>query len=112
MARPERSRTRRVLSLLLPVATGLALVVLNPAPALAITVADRSPVPGEEVVPLGANVTVTFDVAASGVNENTFRLERTVGAVAVAAVVRGGGTLWTLDPTANLQPGITFTASL
>jgi hypothetical protein len=112
MTRSRRSRTLRVVSLLLPVVTGAGLVLLTPSPALAITVVERSPIPGEEVVPLGANVTVTFDVAAAGVDASTFTLERTVGGLAVAAAVSGAGTSWTLNPNANLQPGTTYTASL
>jgi hypothetical protein len=110
MARSRRSHTIRIISFLLPVVTGIALVVLNPAPALAITVTGHSPIPGEEVVPLDTNVTVTFDVAAVGVNGTTFTLER--GVVAVPAVVSGAGTSWTLNPTGNLDPGTTYTASL
>jgi hypothetical protein len=112
MAKPRRTRTLRVISFLLPAVTGMALVVLNPAPAQAITVTSRSPVPGEEVVPLGTNVTVTFDVDAAGVNDTTFTLERSVGADPVPAAVTGAGTTWTLNPSANLQPGTSYTARL
>ncbi len=98
----------------LPVVTGMALVVLSASPAMAITVTGRSPASGATEVPVATDVTVTFDVAASGVSQSTFTLERTSGAVAVTGAVSGNalGTTWTLDPAADLLPGTNYTVSL
>ena len=112
MASPRHRRISFFTALLAPAVLSVGLLVASAVPAQAIAVGSRSPIPGEENVPVGTNVTVTFDVAALGVNGATFTLERTVGGVAVPATVSGSGATWTLNPNADLQPGITYTASL
>lgn len=96
-----------VLAALLMAVVG-SLIVAPPAQAIAVSF--TSPVPGEEVVPVGTNVTATFDVAATGVSASTFTLSGPAGNV--PADVSGSGTSWTLNPTGNLQDGVTYTATL
>jgi Bacterial Ig-like domain len=112
MARSRRRRIAVFLALVAPAFVSAGLLVVSAVPAQAIIVESRSPIPGEEVVPVGTNVSVTFDVAAMGVDASTFTLERTVGGVSVPATVTGSGSTWTLNPNADLQPGVTYTASL
>lgn len=112
MARPRRRRLFAFVAVVAPAVLSAGLLVASAIPAQAIVVANRSPIPGEEVVPVGTNVDVTFDVAAEGVDATTFTLERTVGGALVPATVTGSGATWTLNPNADLQPGITYTARL
>lgn len=112
MARSHNAGSRRfrLVSLLLPVVLGLGVLALTAPQAQAIAALSMTPISGEEVVPVGTNVTVTFDVPALGVNGSTFTLNGPAGQV--PAMVTGSGTTWTLNPDANLRGGTTYTASL
>jgi len=112
MASPRRRRISGFLAVVAPAFLSAGLLVASAVPAQAIVVESHSPIAGEENVPVGTDVTVTFDVAAVGVDTTTFTLERTVGGVAVPATVSGAGATWTLNPNANLQPGVTYTVRL
>jgi hypothetical protein len=110
----SRSRHRRFVAFLAVVAPALlsaGLLVASAVPAQAIAVLTQSPVPGEEVVRVGTNVSVAFDVQAVGVSATTFTLAPPAGG-AVPAAVTGAGASWTLNPDADLRPGTTYTATL
>lgn len=74
VARPRRRRSTVFLALVAPALLSAGLLVASAVPAQAIDVVANglSPVPGEQEVAVNANVRVTFDVPARGVNANTF----------------------------------------
>jgi Bacterial Ig-like domain len=111
MAGPRRCRFAALVSVVAPAVLSAGLLVVSAAPAQAVEVLNQSPVPGEENAATDTNVRVTFDVAAMGVNTNTFTLSRLDGDP-LPATVTGSGTTWMLNPNANLAPGTTFTARL
>jgi methionine-rich copper-binding protein CopC len=65
-------------------------------------------------VAVGANVTATFDEPVTGVNDATFFLRAAGGTTNIAATVAYDATtrVATLNPTANLAAGTTYTASM
>jgi RHS repeat-associated protein len=77
------------------------------------TVTSVSPVSGATGVSTGANVTVTFSEAmgAATVNGSTVDLRDPTNALVLATVSYNAVSLTaTLDPTAPLAPGVTYTA--
>jgi hypothetical protein len=76
------------------------------------TVTATSPPDGAVDVEVTANVTATFDEPVSGVTGGSFTLEGPGGAVTAAVSYHSGTRTATLNPTANLTPGATYTARL
>ncbi|MGH2477889.1 MAG: Ig-like domain-containing protein, partial [Candidatus Limnocylindrales bacterium] len=94
------------------------LVALNPGGSppvdtTAPTVTDRVPASGATDVAVGTNVTATFSEDVTGVSGTTFTLEGP-GPTAVTATVsyNAGTRVATLDPSASLAAGTTYTARL
>ncbi|MDQ1060586.1 hypothetical protein QFZ23_004487 [Arthrobacter globiformis] len=77
------------------------------------TVTATSPAPGATGVAVAADVTGTFSetMTASTINSTTFTLKNPAGATVGAAVSYAGGVA-TLNPTADLTPGTTYTATI
>jgi hypothetical protein len=92
------------------------LVGLRPdAPAAdttAPTVTGRSPADLATDVAVGTDVTATFSEPVSGVSGTTFTLASSGGPVAASVTYDGPSRTATLDPSANLAAGTTYTASL
>ncbi len=76
----------------------------------------RTPAVGAVGVAVGANVTATFDeaLAPASVTTSSVTLTPTAGGAAVPAAVSlgSGGTVITLNPTADLAAGTQYTATL
>ena len=94
------------------------LIALNPGGAppvdtTAPTVTGRSPAVDATDIAIGTNVTATFSEDVTGVSGTTFTLEGP-GATAVAATVSYNAStrVATLDPSASLAAGTTYTARL
>jgi hypothetical protein len=115
MTRPRPRRMVAFLAVVAPAFLSAGLLVASAVPAQAIDVVpnSQSPVPGEEEVPTGSNVRVTFDVPARGVTAATFTLTR-IGGASVPAAVSGDvtNTTFTLNPNADLDGGTSYTARL
>ena len=82
-----------------------------PADTTAPAVTATSPAAGTGGVAVGSTVTATFSEPVQGVTGSTFTV-RPAGGTPVAATVTGSGNQWTLDPGADLTPGVTYTAEL
>ncbi len=82
----------------------------NTAPA----VTSRAPATGASGVATTANVTATFNEAVQGVSGTTATLRPTSGTANVGAAVTYNATTRTvtIDPTASLAAGTTYTATL
>jgi hypothetical protein len=80
------------------------------ADTTAPTVTTRSPSAGATGVGLTGDVTATFSEAVSGVSGTTFALRS--GTTSVPATVSYASGTATLDPSASLAAGTTYTASL
>ena len=77
------------------------------------TVTQRTPAGFATGVAVGSTVTVTFSKAVVGVGTTTFQLRSAAGAPVAATVTNAAGTnRWTLDPSADLAPRTTYTATL
>ncbi len=76
----------------------------------------RTPAVGAVGVAVGANVTATFDeaLAPASVTTSSVTLTPTAGGAAIPAAVSlgSGGTVITLNPTADLAAGTQYTATL
>lgn len=85
-----------------------------PTDTTAPTVTSRAPAPDASGVGPGGNVTATFSEAldTATVSGSTFSLAPASGPAVSATVSNSPSNLATLDPTADLQPGITYTATL
>jgi methionine-rich copper-binding protein CopC len=87
------------------------------ADAAVPTLSTRTPAVGATGVAVGTNVTATFSEAVQAVSGTTFTL-RTGTATGTGTAVAGGVTynpltrVATLDPTADLAAGTTYTATL
>lgn len=113
MATLRHRRITGLIALVAPALLSAGLLVASAVPAQAIVVSNRSPVDGASSVPVGTNVSVMFDVAATGVNATSFTLAPSGGApVAASVTANATDTSFTLDPTADLQHGTTYTATL
>jgi glucose/arabinose dehydrogenase len=78
---------------------------------LLTAVTGISPINGATAVPVGSNITVTFDVAmnASTVNGSTIQLRNSSNQIVPATVTYNATTrIATLDPTANLPTGNSY----
>ena len=76
------------------------------------TVSGRSPTDLATDVALGTNVTATFSEPVTGVSGTTFSLASSGGPVAASVTYDGPSRTATLDPSTNLAPDTTYTASL
>ena len=85
-------------------------VIADPAPLLTA----RTPTIGQTNVVTNTNVTATFSLNVTGVGPATFALRRTSNNALVNAVVTYNATTRTatLNPSANLAPGVQYTVSL
>ena len=81
--------------------------------AIAPSVTSRTPAGGATGVAVTSNVTATFSEPVSGVSGTTFTLRSTAGTAVPAAVTYNATTrIATLDPTASLAAGTSYTATL
>ena len=79
------------------------------------TVASVSPAPGATGVAVGSNVAATFSEAmdAATITTSTFTLAKAGTATPVPATVSyGASATATLNPGADLEPGVTYTATV
>lgn len=78
------------------------------------TVDERSPAPGADGVPTGADVTVVLSEAVDpdSVTSANAQLTGAGGAVAAVRTLSAGGTTLTIDPSATLDPGAEYTVTL
>src|SRR6185312_10168037 len=75
------------------------------------TVTAQTPAAGATAVTVGSNVTATFSEQVQGVGTSTFTLTGPSGTVP-AVVSPNSGNKWTLNPSANLAAGTTYTVDL
>ena len=76
------------------------------------TVTGRSPSPSATDVAVGSNVTATFSEPVTGVSGSTFTLSSDGGPIAATITYDGPARTATLNPSANLSAGTTYTARL
>ena len=76
------------------------------------TVTGRNPSPGATNVAVGTNVTATFSEPVTGVSGSTFTLSSGSGSVPATITYDGPTRTATLNPSANLSAGTTYTARL
>ena len=85
----------------------------NTADTVVPTVATRTPAADATAVAAATNITATFSEAVQGVSGTTFTLTDPNGTAVTGAVSYNAATrVATLDPTANLNAGTTYTATL
>ena len=83
------------------------------ADTTAPTVTARAPAGGATGVGTSTSVKATFDEAVEGADAGTFTLKDALGATVPAGVTYDAtGSVATLQPSAGLAPGATYTATL
>ncbi|WP_264353863.1 beta strand repeat-containing protein [Pseudarthrobacter sp. MM222] len=83
-----------------------------PADTAVPTVSTRTPAAAATAVAVGTNVTATFNEAVQAVSGTTFTLVNGTTAVAGAVSYDAATRVATLNPTADLAPATTYTATL